>query len=534
MARGVVFWWMKYLVLATIPALLTLAFLWAPSFTAVEGNQGIAERAGLAAGLRGAGDHWWDERTNRLTARLESEIDARISKILKEMMVADGTKRMNVESHLAHMEELTTNKADKAKIEDTKQDSQIGRKVKEKLESNSATAGDQQLDTPVKTQLEAVVPMEQPAVKASVKQPDFQAAKQQPTLNNDASAELSFEQITEKAATDCISTEVSKAPTEWCGKQSNGSMSSCFTSFEKAYLRTHQTELQKGLKALRAPGCFPHGTTVATMGYFRSGSTLLYNYARLWAALATGTSLLSGFRCKSPAVMGIGVAGKTHNCSVVCKDHVFHHGVAKEATVVLSSRRDPWESVCSRKLQKTRRKELWCRYLPQAGEKKELSKQERDEYNKECSRNQTMEAWESQQQCNDLMVQQAAIYLDRRKQGKEVALDVLMSDYQKEAATQVSNIGKAMGMCQEAYEDPTLVEFLVATGEDMRSSGKDHGMTRMHEVHTDKQRQASCSQLKEWMRGDEECREWMDGDASAESNAMLRRMTAADKLEQNR
>merc|ERR1712150_153087 len=196
----------------------------------------------------------------------------------------------------------------------------------------------------------------------------------------------------------------------------NGKGSSCFITFEQDYLRKHLAELQKGLKAIRAPGCYPHGTTVATMGYFRTGSTLLYNYARLWAALATGKSLVSGFGCKSPEVMGIGVEGKKQErCSVVCKDHAFKEGVAKQATVVLSSRRDPWESVCSRKLQ-----DLWCRYRPQPGQKKQASKQEKDEYQKECLRNKTMQALESQYQCQDLMIQQAGIYLARRQQGKEV------------------------------------------------------------------------------------------------------------------
>merc|ERR1712039_504006 len=156
------------------------------------------------------------------------------------------------------------------------------------------------------------------------------------------------------------------------------------------------------------------------------------------------------------------------------------------------------------------------------------SKQEKDDYHKECLRNQTMQALESQYQCKDLMVQQAGIYLARRQQGKDVALDVLMSDYQKSAATQVSNIAKAMGICQEAYEDPAVVEFVLATGTSMHDGkGAEQGITQMHGVHSDKERQASCSHLQEWMRGDEECREWIDGDASAESNAMLRHMTAA-------
>merc|ERR1712039_115512 len=85
-----------------------------------------------------------------------------------------------------------------------------------------------------------------------------------------------------------------------------------------------------------------------------------------------------------------------------------------------------------------------------------------------------------------------------------------------------------MGICQEAYKDPAVVEFVVATSKSLHGGvGAEQGITQMHGVHSDTERQASCSHLQEWMRGDEECREWIDGDASAESNAMLRHMTAA-------
>merc|ERR1711860_219710 len=125
------------------------------------------------------------------------------------------------------------------------------------------------------------------------------------------------------------------------------------------------------------------------------------------------------------------------------------------------------------------------------------------------------------------MLMQANIYLGRRQQGKSIAYDVLLSDYQTSAAVQVREIGKAMGICQEAYEDPALVEFVVSIGTFLHDKpSQDMGITQMHDVHTEKEREAKCSKLRAFMREDDVCREWMDGDASADSNAILRDMEA--------
>lgn len=60
-------------------------------------------------------------------------------------------------------------------------------------------------------------------------------------------------------------------------------------------MKEHATELKTGLNALRAPGCFPHGRYIVTAGYYRSGSTLLYNTARLWVALGAVSAVKSAF-----------------------------------------------------------------------------------------------------------------------------------------------------------------------------------------------------------------------------------------------
>lgn len=320
----------------------------------------------------------------------------------------------------------------------------------------------------------------------------------------------------------CTGSMVAGVPKEWCGKEDSPRGSSCLTAFEGSYIQRHAMELRTGLAAIRAPGCFPHGVSVATLGYFRTGSTLLYNVARVWAALGAGEALVAGFSCKSPESLGIGVPGeRAERCSMLCKDHDWKEGMAQFATVALMSRRDPWESVCSRKLQK-----LWCR-LRQQGRNRQASEQEKMQYQRQCYYNISVQAQEAQHQCKDLMTMQADIYHIRRAYGGSIAYDVLLSDYQTSPALQVREIAKAIGICREAYEDPALVAMVVAVGTALHDKpDKDMGITQMHDVHTDRQRLRSCSRLREWMRGDEECREWMESNASAAANAVLRRMDA--------
>merc|ERR1712190_24150 len=182
------------------------------------------------------------------------------------------------------------------------------------------------------------------------------------------------------------------------------------------------------------------------------------------------------------------------------------------------SRRDPYESVCSRKLMG-----LWCR-LRQEGRKQQASAQEKDAYAKKCREEYDVQALEAQNQCKDLMRMQANIYHQRRYKGGQVNYDVLMSDYQTTPEIQVREIARGMGICREAYEDRALVKFVVAMGTELHDHpDRDMGITQMHDMHTADQREKSCGKkLREMMRADPMCREWMDNNAAAESNAILR------------
>merc|ERR1719162_129623 len=93
------------------------------------------------------------------------------------------------------------------------------------------------------------------------------------------------------------------------------------------------------------------------MGYYRTGSTLLFNVARLWAALASDAGTMTGFNCF--ARTGTETEKKKSKCTIICKDHVFKESIKSTADTVLMSRRDPFESVCSRKMM-----DQWCKEPP--------------------------------------------------------------------------------------------------------------------------------------------------------------------------
>eukprot|EP00932_Pfiesteria_piscicida_P014863 SRR837773.26764.p2 GENE.SRR837773.26764~~SRR837773.26764.p2 ORF type:complete len:101 (-),score=42.10 SRR837773.26764:206-475(-) len=87
-----------------------------------------------------------------------------------------------------------------------------------------------------------------------------------------------------------------------------------------------------------------------------------------------------------------------------------------------------------------------------------------------------------------------------------------------------------MGVCDEALEDEALVDMIVQMGTKLHDDpGADQGVTQMHGVHTDKERQRACSKLKDWMLADPVCAEWMAADAAASANVLLRDMDAKGK-----
>jgi len=276
-------------------------------------------------------------------------------------------------------------------------------------------------------------------------------------------------------------------------------------------------DLREPLRLLRSPSCF-RGTSVASMGYFRTGSTLLYNTARLWLAMAAGKSLVGGFMCKDPKELGIGVKGaKQEHCSMICKDHEMKSGIAKNAKVLLMSRRDPFYSVCSRKLM-----DVWCRMKNTGGA---VDWDAVKAYAKKCKETPDIERQETIEQCRGLMKMQAQIYFAREEAGMEIQHDMLMEDYTRDPKTQVQEIALAMGICREAATNKALVKFVVKMGHELKAHpDQSMDITQMHDVHTPEQRKAKCSNLEEYMRSDSVCRAWMDANASVTANGVLQKM----------
>lgn len=315
----------------------------------------------------------------------------------------------------------------------------------------------------------------------------------------------------------CRGQDVTAAPKDWCGTPAR---KSCLDSWEVKYMSDNADKLSKGLRAIRSAGCFPLGVSIAAMGYYRTGSTLLYNVVRLWAALGAGESLVAGWMCKDPKKMSIGDLGTPQEkCSSVCKDHTWHTGNAEHTSIIVMSRRDPFSSVCSRKLM-----EQWCKIqVPKGG--KSPSREESNVYARRCKKDPVMERNETIRQCHELMKMQASIYYGREQAGKSIAYDVLMEDYEQNPAGEVRAVARGLGICKEAVNNAQLVQFVVEMGAQLKSNpSADMGITQMHDVHTPEQRKQRCSRLEEWMRSDDECRDWMDAKASVTANAELEKM----------
>merc|ERR1711933_445422 len=126
-------------------------------------------------------------------------------------------------------------------------------------------------------------------------------------------------------------------------------------------------------------------------------------------------------------------------------------------------------------------------------------------------------------QCKELMGMQADIYRKRRAAGRDIDYDMLLGDFERDAAAQFRNIGRAMGICDAATKHPGLLRLLTGMSEELtKPPPRDAGITRMHDVHTDAMREAKhCDVLADWMRTDPACAAWLESGASPETNSLL-------------
>merc|ERR1712014_383202 len=112
------------------------------------------------------------------------------------------------------------------------------------------------------------------------------------------------------------------------------------------------------------------------------------------------------------------------------------------------------------------------------------------------------------------MQMQAEIYRKRQQVGGSIAYDVLLSDYRTSLEQQIAAIGRVMGICAAAASDPAILAFLAAMMRYLHDKpDKDMGITRMHDTHSQKQRDGKCSEIMRHMRTDSTFASWQDANA---------------------
>lgn len=251
----------------------------------------------------------------------------------------------------------------------------------------------------------------------------------------------------------------------------------CLTSLEREYLTEHAPKLAKGLSVLRDGNCMSP-KRVITGGYFRTGSTLLFNQARLWMILAFPKGTAAGYDPDMTQFL--------KSASVVAKQHDMDSDKAKAADVLLMSRREVAPSVSSRLVA-----DVYSFNLTRisAASRDEL----RNDANNECMR---------------LGKMQANMYSRWNQLGKTVAYDVLLEDFVKDQDREIKAIAKSLGVCSQAREDQHLIDMVKFMTNALHSQpDRDPSITQMHPPRDDKH-EAFDSLVNQLIKELPECNTW--------------------------
>lgn len=270
--------------------------------------------------------------------------------------------------------------------------------------------------------------------------------------------------------------------------------SGCLTAAEAEYLKYNETRLKKGLAALRRPGCVPRGRLVVAAGFFRTGSTLLFNVARLWLGLADPSLLAVGYDCGNGQNMMRGVLDRgPANRTVLCKEHKPEESVLRRMDVLLMSRRSTRETLCSR-----------------------VVVSQEDPSDSKIVRHRERESL-----CRELMKQQAMIYEKTRRLGKWASYDMLLSDFQADSDRETRAVTKALGICKEARNDKELLRFTRWLSEYLPNQrpSKDLRTTQMHPPLSAQDKTDRCGNVKKLIDSELACRAWALADSSVYANA---------------
>lgn len=268
--------------------------------------------------------------------------------------------------------------------------------------------------------------------------------------------------------------------------QGNWCQGECFTSSEKAYLTEHASELEKGLSVLRGFNCMSP-KRVVTGGYFRTGSTLLFNQARLWMVLAFPKGTTVGF---DPDMTQF-----QKSASAVAKQHSMNIDKANAADVLLMSRREVAASVSSRVVVNAYK-----------GNIERVSAASRNEL-----RDHTRE------QCKVLASMQAHMYSVWKRTGRTVAYDVLLEDWMKDQDREIKAIAKALGVCSQAREDQHLIDMFKFMANELHKGGGDTRITQNHPPKGDVHKQFD-SLIDQLIKEIPECNTWAQSHADYMQN----------------
>lgn len=263
----------------------------------------------------------------------------------------------------------------------------------------------------------------------------------------------------------------------------------CLTRFEKQYLRNHSATLKVGLQALRRPGCVSPGKRIITASMYRSGSTLLFNQARLWMNLAFPGNISQGYEPSFKQYSSEGYA------AVIAKVH-FLRSFAAEADVVLTTRRSIVDTLITR-----------LDVLLKVDDPSMV--------------NQTEALETLKLECKLAMTIQDSIYTNREKAGGVVSYDLLLKHYEETPTREILNVARSLGVCQEAYENHNLTDFVQELGNYLlRSPGIDNKITQMHKPMAKERKNKWRPVIQELIKKDSVCNKWAADNAQLKSNML--------------
>jgi hypothetical protein len=230
--------------------------------------------------------------------------------------------------------------------------------------------------------------------------------------------------------------------------------------------------------------------------------------------------VIAGWGCPERQALGLGhikeVDAAATPFTVICKLHEMNGAINQKDVRVLMSHREPWGSICSRKMENQ-----WSYCKSVACHAKLMTAEEYKQCARACSDSPDQKA-AVKLACRELMALQTGVYINSEAANVTVGHDVPLESWQSDPFGEIALVGKSMGICKEAYEDRALVEMIHAMGVHLENTpAADTSTTRMHKVHQDSERDEVCSHIQAGIDADPTCKQWSDSGGLQEENPML-------------